>query len=114
MEMDQDSGRSSLLRHILQPLPESSSKGTEIIAAPTETDQEKGIGDGSGENDAPNNAVAESVVSIVDSMGLDETEAVALRLAIANGDANMKGALELFRLMAWGCSCLPRVPPCLR
>lgn len=43
--------------------------------------------------------VAESVVSIVDGMGLVESEAAALRLAIACGDANIRGALELFRFV---------------
>lgn len=104
MAMHQDGGRSkssSLLRQILQPLPEATSKETGIDAATVETGQENEGGGRSDRNDGPNNdAVAESVVSIVDSMGLDETEAVALRLAIANGDDNIKGALELFRLVA--------------
>ncbi|CAM9111449.1 unnamed protein product, partial [Hapterophycus canaliculatus] len=102
MAMHQESGSSnssSLLRQILQPLPESTPRDIDIDPATTDTDQknEGGVQRG-GSDDTNNDAVAESVVGIVDSMGLDETEAVALRLAIANGDANMKGALELFRL----------------
>lgn len=41
--------------------------------------------------------LADSVVGIVDGMGLREDEAAALRLAIARGDANIRGALELYR-----------------
>ncbi|CAM9498154.1 unnamed protein product [Ectocarpus sp. 6 AP-2014] len=106
MEAQPDGGRSNssqLLTQILQPLPDASDD------AATSEDS-----DGSARLDSGNNAaniemgedggsvadavVAENVVSIVDGMGLDESEAAALRLAIANGDVNMKGALELFRL----------------
>ncbi|CBJ31073.1 expressed unknown protein [Ectocarpus siliculosus] len=106
MEAHPDGGRSNssqLLTQILQPLPDANDD------AATSEDS-----DGSARLDSGNNAaniemgedggsdadavVAENVVSIVDGMGLDESEAAALRLAIANGDVNMKGALELFRL----------------
>ncbi|CAM9522800.1 unnamed protein product [Scytosiphon promiscuus] len=105
VSMHQDGGRSklsSLLQQILQPLPEATSRNADINAA-TETSRENegdgsGGGSGGGRDGTNNDAVAESIVSIVGSMGLDETEAVALRLAIANGDSNMKGALELFRM----------------
>lgn len=107
MEAHPDGGRSNssqLLTQILQPLPDANDN------AATSEDS-----DGSARLDSGNNAaniemgedgdsvadavVAENVVSIVDGMGLDESEAAALRLAIANGDINMKGALELFRLV---------------
>lgn len=102
---------SPLLRQILQPLPdatdattaEDTERGTriEVNAARTRVDEdedEDGGGDGSGGIDSPNDdAVAENVVSIVEGMGLDESEAAALRLAIARGDPNIRGALELFR-----------------
>ncbi|CAM9489764.1 unnamed protein product [Ectocarpus sp. 4 AP-2014] len=106
MEAHPDGGRSNssqLLTQILQPLPDANDD------AATSADS-----DGSARLDSVNNAaniemgedggsvadavVAENVVSIVDGMGLDESEAAALRLAIANGDVNMKGALEVFRL----------------
>ncbi|CAM9904271.1 unnamed protein product [Ectocarpus sp. 12 AP-2014] len=106
MEAHPDGGRSNssqLLTQILQPLPDANDD------AATSEDS-----DGSARLDSGKNAaniemgedggsvadaeVAENVVSIVGGMGLDESEAAALRLAIANGDVNMKGALELFRL----------------
>lgn len=112
---DTDRSKSSpLLRQILQPLPEAG-EGEEV-ATGTEAGEgqgERGDGGGTGDGDdddnddnagddgeSPNDnddAVAENVVSIVDDMGLDENEAAALRLAIAGGDVNIRGALELFR-----------------
>lgn len=46
--------------------------------------------------------MAKVVVSIVDGMSLQEDEAAALRLAIACGDANISGAIELFRCSTVG------------
>lgn len=113
MAMHQDGGKSGsspLLRQILQPLPETADStattdgtetGTSIIdpdAARTSAGEDAGRGDGGSGTGSPNDdKVAETVVSIVEGMGLDESEAAALRLAIARGDANIRGALELFR-----------------
>lgn len=52
---------------------------------------------GTVDRDASEDDVAESVVGIVDDMKLNEREAAALRLAIACGDANIRGALEVFK-----------------
>ena len=41
--------------------------------------------------------VAKTVLSIVEGIQIDEREAAALRRAISCGDANVKGALELFK-----------------
>ncbi|CAM9808044.1 unnamed protein product, partial [Ectocarpus fasciculatus] len=106
MEAHPGGGRSNssqLLTQILQPLPAANDE------AATSEDSEDSARLDSGNNAAniemdedeggvADAVVAENVVSIVDGMGLDESEAAALRLAIASGDVNMKGALELFRL----------------
>ena len=108
MAMDQDgdcSSSSPLLRQILQPQPLSDSDGgaeIDIGQDHDEDDDNDNDDDGQADRDvaaeSPNDdAVAENVVSIVDGMGLGEHEAAALRLAIARGDANIRGALELFR-----------------
>lgn len=108
MALNPDGDRSNsspLLRQILQPLPDTDTE----VGTGTEAGEDDD-GDGGDDNDgddhggSPNendDAVAENVVSIVDGMGLDENEAAALRLAIASGDANIRGALELFRWV--GC-----------
>lgn len=107
MEAHPDGGRSNssqLLTQILQPLPAANDE------AATSEDSEDSARLDSGNNAAniemdedeggvADAVVAENVVSIVDGMGLDESEAAALRLAIASGDVNMKGALELFRFV---------------
>lgn len=110
---------SPLLRQILQPLPDTEI-GTRAESGGDSDGDDNGddnnddnndddddadddaddVGGGDGDGGSPNDhddAVAENVVSIVDGMGLDESEAAALRLAIASGDANIRGALELFR-----------------
>lgn len=103
MHPDGDHSNSSpLLRQILQPLPETEDgTGTDRDREGSGDGDDAGaVGDGDGHGEGPNgndDAVAENVVSIVDGMGLDENEAAALRLAIASGDANIRGALELFR-----------------
>ncbi len=120
MAMQQDGDRSNsspLLRQILQPQsqgqPLSETEGDARIAISQDNDDSDDDDGGSrggdaaegGGADSPatndnDDAVAENVVNIVDGMGLDENEAAALRLAIARGDANIRGALELFR---WVC-----------
>lgn len=107
MAMHQDGERSNsspLLRQRLQPpsqrQPLSETEGDARIKIGQDhddDDDDDGGGRGGDDND---DAVAENVVGIVDGMGLDENEAAALRLAIARGDANVRGALELFR---WVC-----------
>lgn len=105
------SNSSTLLRQILQPLPLPDTQvgsrreaGGEGDADGDDAGADTG-GDVHAHHGSPNDtddAVAENVVSIVDGMGLDENEAAALRLAIANGDANIRGALELFRYVPVG------------
>lgn len=98
------SNSSQLLTQILQPLPDANddaatsedSEGSARLDGGNNTANIEMDEDGGG---VANAVVAENVVSIVDGMGLDEGEAAALRLAIASGDVNMKGALELFRLV---------------
>lgn len=115
---------SPLLRQILQPLSETGAgSGTEVDEEgdgggddDDDDDNDNAGGDGGGDDrdgspndDGNDDAVAENVVSIVDGMGLGENEAAALRLAIASGDVNIRGALELFRYVgvAWVCGLWP-------
>ena len=70
----------------------------------TRGDADDGVDDDGGDDgddddgdDDDDDGVAVTVVGIVDGMGLDESESAALRLAIACGDANVKGAVELFK-----------------
>lgn len=122
---DGDRSKSSpLLRQILQPLSETEAgSGTEVDEEgdggggdDDDDDNDNAGGDGGGDDrdgspndDGNDDAVAENVVSIVDGMGLGENEAAALRLAIASGDVNIRGALELFRYVgvAWVCGLWP-------
>lgn len=101
---DTRSQSSPLLRQILQPVAVSS-----IGPSPSSEGVPLEEGGGRGDADGPGGVVgdegremAKVVVSIVDGMSLQEDEAAALRLAIACGDANISGAIELFRCSTVG------------
>lgn len=106
---------SPLLAQILQPLGTASQAGAQSPGVAERHDEVHNEGHDGGHveghydgHDEPgegktkgdtgdDDGVAESVVNIVDGMRLGDSEAAALRLAIATGDDNIRGALELFR-----------------